>query len=357
VSTTAAVVCFAAPVTVWALARHAAHGFARRESYEIAQPFFANHTEYATVLVVWFCLAVGLRAHLPARSRRPLDLLAVLLLAGVLTAGARSAWIALLAALVTLAALRFRPAPWRAAAAAALIAVAAGASILLLSGPRPHPDPLPGRAGPQAGTPDTLSLSSLVSDESTRERLNRWQAARRMVRDRPLFGFGPATFEASYGTYQQAQQLTPISTYAGDRGDAHSELMTAAAEQGLGGLATLVAVIALVFRSGIRAAAGAATSRDRRWAVAWTAAFAALVASSCFNSLLELDKTAPLFWLAAAVLVRLDRSRQGPAADPGPKAADGASGSGSGSNQVQRSGQQSASSGSGQHPAPDHAGC
>jgi O-antigen ligase len=305
-TTTAAAVCLAVPITVWTLARHAVVGFARRESYEIAQPFFSNHTEYATVLVVWFCLAVGLRENLPARHRRLLTLLLALLLAAVLAAGARSAWIGLLAALVTLAALQFKPDPWRTAAIAALIALAAGASFLTLSGHRLEPDSFSDGATVHARALDTLLTYDLVGGESSKERLNRWQSARRMLRDRPFFGFGPATFEASYGTYQQYQQLTRVSTFSGDRGGAHSELMTVAAEHGLGGILSLIAVLALGLLSGVRAVRQAATSRDHWWATAWTAALVALIVSSCFNSLFELDKTAPLFWLSAAVLVHLD---------------------------------------------------
>ncbi|MEX1312024.1 MAG: O-antigen ligase family protein [Candidatus Sulfomarinibacteraceae bacterium] len=329
------------PATVWALANHLPSGFSRRDSYEIAQPFFSNHTEYATVLAVWLILAAGLRSNRPDRRRRAISLIMALLFAGVLVAGARSAWLALLAALAVVVALRFRPDPRRVVAIAAVTGLLLVGSIfgaaVVRDGPSLPDDPTVGDRIADRSAPDADLL-----DESFRERLTRWRSAARMLRDRPLFGFGPATFESTYGPYQQPRQLTHVSTYAGDRGDAHSELMTAAAEQGLGGLAALVAVIVLVFGSGVRAATDAATTRDRRWATAWTAAVAALVASSCFNSLLELDKTAPLFWLAAAVVVWLDHESSAAAAT---------------ANRCSDQDQRSANSGSGQHPAPDHAGC
>jgi len=305
-TTTAAVLLFAVPTAFWALARHAVYGFARKESYEIAQPFFPNHTEYATVLVVWLCLAVGLRENSSNRWRRPLTLVLVLLAAAVMVAGARSAWIAVLAGLITLVASRFKPEPWRTATAAALVVLVAGTGVLGLSRHKPEKGTVSDEAAIQNRAISWLFSHDLVGGESSLERLNRWHCAARMLRDRPLFGFGPATYEMTYGSYQQHRQLTRVSTFRGDRGGAHSEFMTVAAEYGLGGLLSLTAVVFLGLRSGVRSVRHAKTSRDFHWAAVWTAVFVVLTVSSFFNSLLELDKTAPLFWLAAAVLVHLD---------------------------------------------------
>lgn len=309
-TTTLAVLFLAIPTTLWTLARHAPSGFARRDSYEIAQPFFSNHTEYATVMVVWLCLAVGLRWNSSARYRRLQTAIAAVILAAVLVAGARSAWIALLTALMILTASRVRPEPWRTVAAAAMIVLLTGAMIAGLSKRREGTPPGDGAAQRSMVFADPV-IEKPLGDESGLERFNRWSSALRMIRDRPLFGFGPATYEVEYGTYQQHQELTRVSTFAGDRGGAHSDFMTVAAEHGLGGLAALLAVMTLGLRSGLRAVRHAADSRDRRWAAAWTAALAGLIVSGCFNSLLELDKTAPLFWLAAAVLVHLDLRSNG----------------------------------------------
>jgi O-antigen ligase len=310
-TTATAVLFFAVPTTLWALLRHAPFGFARRESYEIAQPFFSNHTEYATTLVVWLCLAACLRQTATVGLRRFLTPMLILLGSAVLAAGARSAWVALLAAIVTLVALRFRLDPLTTKLVGVVIVLTAGAAILGISGL--HIDRNPGSEERVVETPAAgrLLAPKMVEDESILERLNRWHCALRMLRDRPLFGFGPATYESNYGGYQQHQQLTRVSTFMGDRGGAHSEYMTVAAEHGFGGILSLLAVVVFGLRSGGRAYRSAATALDKGWAAAWTAAFAALAVSSCFNSLLELDKTAPLFWLTAAVLVYLDLESDG----------------------------------------------
>lgn len=310
-STTTAVLFFAAPTTLWAFARHVPEGFARLESYEIAQPFFSNHTEYATILVVWLCLAVGLRQDESGRRRTGLTLLLVLLFAAVLAAGARSAWIALPAAIATLVGLHYRPEALKTTTVVVLIALVSGAAVVGVAGLHVDRTSGFGKAGESRPAADWLFSHETVGGESSLERLNRWLCAARMLRDRPLFGFGPGTYERNYGGYQQPQQLTRVSTFRGDRGGAHSEYMTVAAEQGMGGVLTLLAVVILGLHSGATAVRNATTARGRRWAAVWTAVFVALGVSSCFNSLLELDKTAPLFWLAAAVLAHLNDGSSG----------------------------------------------
>ncbi len=58
-----------------------------------------------------------------------------------------------------------------------------------------------------------------------------------------MVGFGPGTFEGSYGPFQYFREMTAHSSLRGGRGDAHSEFFSALAEQGVVGLllvATLV---------------------------------------------------------------------------------------------------------------------
>ena len=67
------------------------------------------------------------------------------------------------------------------------------------------------------------SVSNVTTDPSNLERINRWKCAARMVSARPLFGFGPGTYVFQYSPFQKSDEITLISTFAGDMGDAHSE--------------------------------------------------------------------------------------------------------------------------------------
>ena len=143
------------------------------------------------------------------------------------------------------------------------------------------------------------------TDESFTERANRWSAAARMGFSRPLTGFGPGTFEGRYAPFQNPWETTRRSTWGGDEGDAHSEVMTAFAEQGLPGLSLLLAVLSSAFLTAARGARASAAGADLLPA-AVAGSLAAFVVMNGPNSLLDVDKVAPLFWMACAAAVNFD---------------------------------------------------
>jgi putative inorganic carbon (hco3(-)) transporter len=59
------------------------------------------------------------------------------------------------------------------------------------------------------------SVSNISTDPSNLERINRWKSAVEMVKEKPLFGFGPYTYTFQYAPYQRPEDLTLISTHAG----------------------------------------------------------------------------------------------------------------------------------------------
>lgn len=130
-----------------------------------------------------------------------------------------------------------------------------------------------------------------------------------MTADRPLAGFGPNGFERAYAPYQRFAETTVDSSWTGGPGDAHSELVTALVEQGVVGLVLLLALLGTLVAAGARAARDAASPEGRSAAVALTAGLVAFAAMNLFNSLLDLDKVAPTFWLVSAGIVASDRNR------------------------------------------------
>ena len=60
------------------------------------------------------------------------------------------------------------------------------------------------------------SVSNVTTDPSNLERINRWKCAARMVSERPVFGFGPGTYVFKYSPFQKSDEITLISTFAGD---------------------------------------------------------------------------------------------------------------------------------------------
>ena len=80
------------------------------------------------------------------------------------------------------------------------------------------------------------SMSNVSTDASNLERLNRWNSAIQLFKERPILGWGPGTYAFVYAPFQDASDLTIISTNFGDGGNAHSEYLGPLSEQGILGL-------------------------------------------------------------------------------------------------------------------------
>ena len=91
------------------------------------------------------------------------------------------------------------------------------------------------------------SMSNVSSDASNLERLNRWNCAFRLFKERPITGWGPGTYSFVYAPFQDASDLTIISTNFGDGGNAHSEYLGPLAEQGLIGMILMISLVGLLF--------------------------------------------------------------------------------------------------------------
>ena len=74
------------------------------------------------------------------------------------------------------------------------------------------------------------------------ERINRWECAIEMFKEKPMFGWGPGTYMFQYAPFQRSSSLTIISTNNADNGNAHSEYIGPLAEAGVLGSLTFIAI-------------------------------------------------------------------------------------------------------------------
>ena len=96
------------------------------------------------------------------------------------------------------------------------------------------------------------SIANIRTDASNLERINRWQAALRLYKERPIVGWGPGTYQFIYAPYQLSKEKTIISTNAGDKGNAHSEYIGPLAERGLLGTILIVLIFSFSIYYGFR---------------------------------------------------------------------------------------------------------
>jgi O-antigen ligase len=222
---------------------------------------------------------VATAAMLWARERRDFALLTILL--GILWLGlaqtfSQSSYIALLAGLAVLAAIRWSP-KWT-LAAVAVGAVAAFGVVVLAGG--------------------NFDLGRINIDTSGRADLV--GGGTELFAERPLWGYGSGSFQAAYREHRDNRDV-PVA-------ESHSEPITVLAEQGLVGFAlyvTLIVVALVTMSSGVRAPPAGPAGRS-----AILAAFVALLVHTMAYAGFFED---PITWVLLAVGASL---AAGPVRDP-----------------------------------------
>jgi len=281
------------PVVGWTVWRHAPSGFAYKTSVEVGAPFYPNHLEYGATLVFWMLVLLGLAVAHRVRTGR-VGMGALILALGFLpvlwAAHSRSAWLALIAGVGGIV-LNFLGVGYR------RIVVIFGLAFSVFFG-------LFAGYFVWEGPNDQVSR---FEEASFNERLNRWSCAVRMAEERPLVGFGPGTYEGSYGVFQDHREMTTHSSLKGSRGDAHSEFFSGLAEQGVVGFLMVAVLFGMAIGTGLKAVDNVKDEAQRWLALGWTASVVSLAVGNLFNSFFEVDRVAPLLWLACAAVVVMER--------------------------------------------------
>jgi putative inorganic carbon (HCO3(-)) transporter len=294
------------PVMIWAIFHLAQYGLSRKFSPVMAEPFYDDHTVFGACLAMVLPLAgwIATRDHMRTRVQGinwawPIF---ALVSAALLLSFSRAAWMGILVIggiyLILRLRIRFR------FLAMALVLVAAGAWI--------------GREtivqsfeqNENVSGEDLLSTAASVTnvntDDSNKERINRWACAIRMFEERPWMGFGPGTYERKYGDYQVLSQITRISSWVGDRGDAHSEYLGVLSEQGIPGLIFLGGLFLLSLKIGMDIVYRNSDPKIGGMAMAILMGLSTYYFHGFVNDFIDIDKAAVLFWGMISMLAALD---------------------------------------------------
>ena len=233
-------------VIVYTTIIHAQHGFDNDSAHWVMSPFYNDHTAYGAALAIYLILGITY-AVLPSikRSRRILILCVVALLSlGMVLSSCRAAWLSLAAALGVLLCVWLRI-KFRWILTTVIILVG-----LFFTFQHQIIDSLEHNNQDASGdiVENIQSITNISTDASNLERINRWQSAFRLFAERPVFGWGPGTYQFVYAPYQMSKERTIISTNSGDGGNAHSEYIGPLAEQGfMGTILMLTFVITVVY--------------------------------------------------------------------------------------------------------------
>lgn len=291
-------------VVVYTISQHARYGFAEDPAHWVMSPFFKDHTSYGAVLSMLLPFAVA-AVFLPgySRGRKAWALLVLAVLAtGLLFSYTRAAWLGIAGAAAVFLVMRLRIPAWAIGIAALVAGSLAWANqeritIALERNRAESHDDL---------AQHVSSISNIRSDASNLERINRWNSALRMFKEKPVTGWGPGTYMFQYAPFQASRDRTIISTNFGLVGNAHSEYLGPLAEQGLPGLVAVLLVIGSITWTAVRLWSKLPDGADRRLV---GAAFLGLVTyfiHGALNNFLDLDKASVPFWGLAAMIVVLD---------------------------------------------------
>jgi O-antigen ligase len=291
-------------VCVYTIIHHAQFGFDGDSAHWVMTPFYNDHTAYGAALAIYLILALTY-VFLPGikTSRRLIIIGVVALLSVALVfSNCRAAWLSVIAALAVLICvllkIKFR---WIATVVVVLVG-------LFLAFQNQIIDALEKNNQDASGdlVENVQSITNISTDASNLERINRWQSAFRLFNERPVFGWGPGTYQFVYAPYQMSKEKTIISTNAGDGGNAHSEYFGPLAEQGIvGSILVLILVIVTVYH-GMKAYKRCKNKQAKTLVLGATLAFISYFVHGLLNNFMDTDKLAVPVWSLAALIAAID---------------------------------------------------
>jgi O-antigen ligase len=291
-------------VIVYTVTRHAQFGFDKDSAHWVMEPLFKDHTSYGAVLAMFFpvLLALLMQRRMNLLMRVLLTIGFIVLVIGIVLSYTRAAWISIIGAAAILVVMFLRVQLRH-----LMIGATVAGGVLILG----WDDIVMSLQQNKQESSDDLnehvsSISNVSSDASNLERLNRWNCAIELFKERPLLGWGPGTYQFVYAPFQRAKDRTIISTNQGNGGNAHSEYLGPLCEQGIPGafwvLALLYGVTHLAFRLFY-------SIRDHDLKLLIGGAYLGLMTyfiHGVLNNYLDTDKASIPFWGFIAILVSID---------------------------------------------------
>ncbi len=291
-------------VCVYTIIHHSQYGFDGDSAHWVMTPFYNDHTAYGAALAIYLIMALTY-VFLPGikRGRKIIIIGVVALLSLALTlSNCRAAWISMVASLAVLICVLLRiKFSWIATIAVVLVGLFFAFQNQIIDALEKNNQDASGNL-----VENIQSITNISTDASNLERINRWQSAFRLFNERPVFGWGPGTYQFVYAPYQMSKEKTIISTNAGDGGNAHSEYFGPLAEQGvMGSLLVLVLVVVTVY-CGIKTYLRCKNKSAKVLVLGATLAFFGYFVHGFLNNFLDTDKLAVPIWSLAALIAAID---------------------------------------------------
>lgn len=291
-------------VIFYTLFQHAQNSWTQKAAHWVMIPFYNDHTAYAAVLALFIppMIAFMRDRYSSFRERFLAGFMSIMLIIAIILSYTRAAWLSLIVTLIVYFIYSFRIKFYN------VLLIGAGLVTLFMIFSSDIFMKLEKNRQDSATdfNKHIKSISNISTDASNLERINRWNSALRMWKQKPFLGWGPGTYQFNYAPFQKSSETTIISTNAGDSGNAHSEFIGPLSEEGVFGmLAMILIVITVIYRSSILFS----TAKDPNIRLLTLGILLGLVTyfvHGTLNNFLDTDKLSVPFWAFIAMLVSLD---------------------------------------------------
>ncbi len=287
------------------LFKHASMGFSEEAGHWVMWPFFKDHTSYGAIIALFIPIIIGL-IFFYRKSYSIKILLQIALcifLIALYFSYTRAAWLSVIGALGVYALFYFKISfKW-----IALLFSIIGIGLLVNSTEISY---LLQKNNAEHTTEDFSerleSMSNISSDASNLERFNRWNCAIKLFKERPILGWGPGTYSFVYAPFQNASDLTIISTNFGNGGNAHSEYLGPLAEQGVIGMLLMIILIAYFFYRSSLLYIKTENQDVKTTIMMILLSLVTYFSHGILNNYLDTDKASVPIWGMLAIFVALD---------------------------------------------------
>ena len=280
--------------------KHSLFHFDLESSHLVMYPFFKDHTRYGAAIAMLLPMTLYLFS---TKKRRGVIIgIIFILILGLVLSYTRAAWVSLFGAFIFAFILKFRISF---AKFIAIIIVAGGVLLfswnsIIMSLEKNTQD------SSSSFSKHIESVSNISTDASNLERINRWNCAIRMFKERPFVGWGPGTYAFQYAPFQRSKEKTIISTNQGDLGNAHSEFLGPLAESGILGILSFLVLMLTVYYKGMQLYYTLEKGDLRNLVFFSLLALTTYFVHGFLNNFLDTDKLAVPFWSFISILVAVD---------------------------------------------------
>lgn len=291
-------------ITVMVMIRHFGDGFRFANINDAVTPFFRNHVNYSAMLVCLIPVMVAFFNDTKKKGQKFFLLVAILVcLAALFFSYARGAWAALIAGLLAF---------WLIKRKMLFYSYVIGVFIILtalfwlksndryLKYTNDYNNTIF-----HTNFTEHLIATYKLKDVSTAERFYRWIAGVRMIKDKPLTGYGPNTFYYNYKGYAVPVFKTWVSNN-NDRSTVHNYFLLTVIEQGIPGLLLLLVLFGAMLYYAQYLYRRIKDPFYKTTALTTGVIITMIIVVNLLSDLIETDKIGSLFFLCLATLIVTD---------------------------------------------------